>query len=70
MLPLPQPHIVEAVELLLVADNRQLPPWMIMEYIEDSLDSALTHFKGARSLVIVPQFIEAVEFMHAKNCRT
>jgi serine/threonine protein kinase len=40
---------------------------MIMEYIEDSLDGALIYLKGARSLVIVPQFIEAVEFMHTKN---
>jgi serine/threonine protein kinase len=38
-----------------------------MEYIEDSLDKAFHHFEGARSLVIVPQIIKAVNFMHNKN---
>ena len=62
-----QPHIVQAVELLLVADNRQLPPWMIMEYMEDTLENALERFKGPLGLVIVPQVINAVNFMHSRN---
>lgn len=40
---------------------------MAMEYIKDDPYSALTRLKGPPSLVVVPQLVEEVDFMHARN---
>ncbi|KAF2439130.1 kinase-like protein [Karstenula rhodostoma CBS 690.94] len=63
---LSHPHIVRVVDLL-VAPVQTQPPWLIMEYIESSLDGLISSLTIAQKLSIVPQLMSAVAFMHGKE---
>ncbi|KAL5118787.1 hypothetical protein ACEQ8H_003290 [Pleosporales sp. CAS-2024a] len=67
LVALKHPHIVEAVELLLIENDRHLPPWLIMEYIEDNLENMRCYMSGDASLSILPHIFDGVAFMHSKN---
>ncbi|KAI1345658.1 kinase-like domain-containing protein [Xylaria sp. FL0043] len=64
LVELKHPNIVRPVELLLVDNDKRLPPWLIMEYFEHSLEDLRLSMKDTNALIAAPQIIEAVAFIH------
>ncbi|RYC81676.1 hypothetical protein BFJ63_vAg15428 [Fusarium oxysporum f. sp. narcissi] len=61
---LDHPHIVRAIELVM-AEDKKLPPWLIMEYIPQSLEP-----KGLdqqETITVLTQISSALAYMHAQG---
>lgn len=56
-----QPNIVQAVDVL-ISGNDNEPPWMIMEWIECSLDSL--NLDGRDALTVLTQVSSGLSYMH------
>ena len=59
-----QPNVVEAIEVLTEAQRRE-PPWLIMEWIPDSLDVVSIDEDDAP--VLLAQISDGLAFMHDKG---
>jgi serine/threonine protein kinase len=57
-----QPNIVQAIDVLVSGKDNE-PPWMIMEWIERSLDSI--HLDGRYALTVLTQVSSGLSYMHS-----
>ncbi|SPJ75439.1 uncharacterized protein FTOL_05170 [Fusarium torulosum] len=61
---LKHPHIVEVFELVM-AEDKKLPPWLIMEYMPQSLQPKDLDEQSA--LAVLTQSSSALEYMHSQK---